>query len=295
MNNIRFETAVCALLPDWYKDVADYQQICSVESAMMETAELLTKRVYGNFYFSTMDAGALSEWESILGIIASPTESIEFRRDRVANRVSMKPPFSIRFLEKKLDELLGAGQYQVYIDAANYTLYIEAAASNQDHAVEVAYTVNRLKPAHIVYISKPYVPYTLLAGEEILKSDLIYNYKLGAWGLGLLPFTTQTPEEVIKMANVPSITDDYLSDIAASALAKISSVLVNGTLSITDIEKTQTDNVINVEFTLSQYNVPTVTSIQLLDSNGTVLTDNTVYIPITQTTIIDHRITVKEG
>ena len=295
MNNIRFDSQVCAYLPDWYKDVADYQQICSVETALMETAEALTKRVYGNFYFATMDANALSEWESILGIIASSTETLEFRRARVANRVSMKPPYTITFLKKKLDELLGAGQYEVYVDAANYTLIVESVATNQDRAAEVGYTISRLKPAHIVFINKPYLPYTVLVGETVSTSDLVYNYKLGSWGLGLLPFSTQTAEEVIKVATTPSITAEYLASIAESALSEVSSVLINGTLSVTDLTKTRDGNVLNVEFTLTSSDVQTVTSIQLLDADENVLTDNTVYIPISQTTIIDHRITVKEG
>ena len=111
-------------------------------------------------------------WEQIFDIVPNlDTESLGFRRVRVLNRVSTRPPFTLGFLYQKLDELIGAGAWTVRVDYPNYTIYIESSAENQQYAAEVAYTINRTKPAHIVYVNTPYVRTGLLLSETIALSQ----------------------------------------------------------------------------------------------------------------------------
>lgn len=295
MNNIRFDTRVCQYLPDWYKGIAEYQQFCKVETAQMESAEAITKRVYGNFYFSTMDAAGLSEWESIFGIIASPTETLEFRRARLINRLSLKPPFTIRFLRKQLDALIGEGNYNLIVDAGNYTLYVESSASSQAFAIEAAYTINHIKPAHIVYINTPLITEALKINETVEKGNTVYNYRLGAWGLGLLPFASASAMEVIKMASTKSLSNDYLNAFATFGSDDIASVRINGTISITSLTKTVTANQYVVEYTVAPAQTSEIDLIELLDSTGNVLSNATVYIPVPNETRLKHTFIIEEG
>ena len=94
------------------------------------------------------------------------------------------------FLIKK-DELIGPGLWEVHVDYPNYTLYIESSAQNQNYATEVAFTINRIKPAHIVYVNTPFIRSGLLLSEQIERLIRTYNYKLGSWALGALPFATE--------------------------------------------------------------------------------------------------------
>lgn len=295
MNNIRFESQVCKYLPTWYQDILDYKEICKAESAQMAIAEALTKRVYGNFYFSTMDATALADWEDLFGIIVDPSETLAFRRDRILNRLSMKPPYTIKFLQAQLDKLIGAGNYNLIVDAQNFTIYVESAAESQAYAVEVNYTVNNIKPAHIVYINVPFIEASILAGESIGKSEKVYNYRLGAWGLGLQAFASNTPSEVIKVATTPSIQDAYLEDIATFSLSDIVSARVNGSVVITDLTKTQDGSTITVEYTVTPSDTSEISSLELLNADSEVLTRSTVYVPIVNTTILKHTIIIAEG
>lgn len=295
MNNLRFENSICKYLPTWYKDIGDYKEICKIESAQFAIAETLTKRVYGNFYFATMDESAAKEWESLFGIIADPSESLAFRQDRIMNRLSMKPPYSIKFLRAQLDKLIGSGNYNLIVDAANYTIYVESAAESQAYAVEVNYTLNNIKPAHIVYINVPYIETGVLAGESIGKTEKVYHYSLGSWGLGLHPFSSITDPEVIKVMATPSVQSAFLYDIASFSLSDIVSARVNGTVVITDLTKVRTGNVITVEYTVVPADTSQVNTLELLNSNGDVLTRSTVYIPIVQTTMLKHTIKIAEG
>lgn len=157
MNRVILDTDMLSLLPPWYREILDYQQICQTEEAQFTALANEINGVADNFFFQTMDISAVSQWERIFGITPNlDTDTLEFRRARVLNRISTRPPFTLGFLYQKLDELIGPGEWTVTVDYPNYTLYIESSAENQLYATEVAYTINRIKPAHIVYVNTPY-------------------------------------------------------------------------------------------------------------------------------------------
>lgn len=187
-----------SLLPPWYREILDYQQICQTEKEQMQTLAQEIGAVADNFFFQTMDAGSVAQWEQIFKIVPNTsTETLAFRQARLLNRISTRPPFTIWFLYQKLDELIGPGQWTVNVDYPNYTLYIESSAEKQQYATEVAYTVNAIKPAHIVFVNTPYVKTGLLLSESIELSQLVYNYRLGAWGLGVSPFASEQSKDLL--------------------------------------------------------------------------------------------------
>ena len=168
MTTLSTNTNLLNLLPPWYAEVADYQAICNAEQPVFEQIQADMMQVLSNFFPQTMDVGAVSQWEQVLGILANPsTESLEFRRYRIINRISTKPPFTLQFLYNKLDELIGPGAWSVDVDYPNYTLYIESNAQTQVYSQEVEFTVNRIKPAHIVWVNSPFVRTGLLLSETI--------------------------------------------------------------------------------------------------------------------------------
>ena len=296
MNNVRVDTNIENYLPDWYKPIEDFQQIIAAEKGQLITMLSDMTAVKGNFFFATMDEGAVSEWENILGIVPDlSTETLEFRRLRLINRLSTKPPFSIRFLRQKLDELIGAGNYVLTVDGSAYTIYIEASASNQGYAIEVARTINAIKPAHIVYVLTPFLQDSILMNEAVYGSAVIYNYRLGSWGLGLSPFTSQGEEREYKMAATPSVQEDLLNETAEGIIANIAKARINGSSIISGLTKLRSGSVVTVSYPVTTAVTSLVTKIEFLDADDNVLTLSNVYVPIAQTTTMKHLISVQEG
>ena len=94
-----FDTELLKLLPPWYREVAEYQQICNAEAQQLQTAALMTQGIAGNFYFQTMNLAGVQMWEQIFNITPNPaTETLAFRRARVLNRISMRPPYTLGVL-----------------------------------------------------------------------------------------------------------------------------------------------------------------------------------------------------
>lgn len=298
-----FDTGLLKLLPPWYREVAEYQQICNAEAQQLQTAALATQSIADNFYFQTMNLAGVQMWEQIFNITPNPaTETLAFRRARVLNRISMRPPYTLGFLYQKLDELVGPGLWSVEVDYANYALTIEAGAEDQSYWQELAYTVNHIKPAHITYISRPLIRTGILMSEEVRSAHFEWNYYLGSWALGAEPFADETDVEVVKTANINSIQPAMLNGVANFASGDVAYVQINGGIDIGTINKAVTPaQYVGGAATLTvSYNVTTtmtdaVTSVALMDADGNALTSMSVYVPVTETVNLQHTILIQEG
>ncbi len=280
-------------LPTWFRNIMDYQALCTTESQQMETLAQAIQTVADNFYFQTMNENAVQMWEQIFSIVPNPqTETLAFRQQRLINRIQMQPPFTLQFLYNKLDQLIGPGKYEINIDYPNYTLYILSSAENQAYATEVSYTIGRIKPAHIVYINKPYTADSVNLMESVSLSELVWNYKLGTWGLGLSSFTSTQEKEVIVVPSVYSIQNELLNDTATAVSENVASAKINGTISISAIDKSTSGNVAQITYTVKPDQTTLITQVALLDSSGNVLTTSPVYVPVSGDTILTHKITV---
>lgn len=293
---LELDTNVCEYLPDWFKQIVDYQALCQTESAQFELLADAMDKIADNFYFQTMGADAIVMWEKIFSIVPNPsTESLEFRRQRLLNRISTRPPFTLGFLYQKLDQIIGKGKWMAYVDYPNYTLYIESSSTDQQWAIELSYTLDKIKPAHIVYINRPLTVDRLVINESVELSSLIWNYNLGSWGLGLNPFATTETKEVVVVPAADSIHDALLNDIAAFVSSGVASARVNGSIAITNLAKSSDDNVAIITYTVTAAHTALVTQIELLNSSGEVLTTSPVYVPITDDTLFTHKLPIKEA
>lgn len=293
MNSV--ETNLIEYLPDWFRDVLEFQALCETETEQFEALAGAMGAVADNFFFQTMDAGAVSQWEQIFRIAASPSEDLSFRRARLLNRISTRPPFTLAFLYERLDALIGPGQYTVEVDYPNYTLYVASAAENQDYAAEIAVTINTVKPCHIVYVSRPLLAAGLVLSEEISLTNTIYHYTLGSWALGKHPFASGQELGVIKLPGQPSIQPALLNGAAEFTANDVASARLNGSVVISDITRSAAGNQGTVSYTVSEAQAAVVTQVELLDAEGEVLTSSGVYVPVTGSAQFQHTFTVKEG
>jgi len=255
------------------------------------------EQVHKNLFVRTMDEATTAGWEAIFRIVPNPvTETLAFRRDRILNRLSMHPPFTLTFLYQRLDALFGPGNWEVEVDYPNYTLYIEAAVEDQQYFSEMSVTMDIIKPCHIVYISRPRVAASFLVSESITRTIGSYNYILGSWALGRLPFFSGDDEEVVKMAAQPSIQQAFLDQAADFVAGDIKSVRINGAILIAALSKSTVGSVASVGYRVQRTQTQEVNLIELLDGAGTVLTTSAVHVPIEEETVaFRHAFIVKEG
>lgn len=290
------ETQICKYYPPWFRRILDFQALCQTEKAELDAMAEAMDQIHKNLFVQTMDEGTTAQWEAILRILPTPEETLEFRRLRVQNRLSLRPPFTLIFLREKLDLLFGPGNYEVEVDYPNYTLYIEAPAAQQAYFAEVSALLNIVKPCHIVYIPRPRLRAGLLLSEQISRGQMLYNYILGSWRLGEKPFVTYEEQEVLKLETTPSVTQALLNQTAAFVASDVALVRVNGSILITALTRSTAGNVGSVSYPVRREQTEEITLSELLDKDGNVLSSSPVVVPVLEETIVlRHSFIVKEG
>lgn len=297
MNNLELDYLPCEQLPPWYREVLDYQQMCQTIGAQFALLAEEINRVADNFFLQTMDLETVQMWEGIFRIVANPaTESLQFRRDRIINRISMRPPFTLRFLYQKLDELIGPGLWSVTVDYPNYALYIESNVDGQGYSQELIYTINHIKPAHITFINSPVAMSGVVLSERVSEISYTWNYVLnGQWLLGQEPFADEEEVQVIKLPQTPSIQSALLTGIADFVSGDVAAARLNGSIMVESINKSVSGSTLTITYQVTQAMTTEITQVELLAADGTVLTSMSAYVPVTETAVIKHVIPVQEG
>ncbi|MFD2329110.1 putative phage tail protein [Cohnella sp. GCM10020058] len=184
-------------LPSYYQEIKEFIALTSAEDNEVQSAAVAVDRLFDDQFVLTSSEEAIRRRERMLNIAADPsTESISFRRTRIVNRYSTKPPFTKRYLQEKLDFIAGVpGLVVVDVDPIKFILQIAVGVENAAVLGEIEYTVDLLKPANLVYQPKTF------AAERIGVRDLAYAVGLDrrtglgtTWRLGISPLAARRAE-----------------------------------------------------------------------------------------------------
>lgn len=290
-------TSTRELFPSVYNGVLEISALSETDDVLLDRALAKLERAQLNQFILTADEETISVYEKMFSILANPTtETLQFRRERILNRMSLQPPFTMRWLQNKLDEIIGVGKWNAYVDYANRTLYIESFVVNQQWFNELRITINRIKPCNLVFVNKPLIMADVVANETIVSATQHYNYILGQWQLGQEPFATTDSEEVIKLPIVKSINPNLLADIASFSATDVVAVRLNGSVKLSNFTtKAGQGTTTIVEYEVKPAQASEITQIELLGTGDRVLTASAVYIPVTEAVICKHSINFKEG
>lgn len=290
-------TSTQELFPSVYDKVLEISVLSETDDVLLDQALAKLERAQLNQFILTADEETISVYEKMFSILANPTtETLQFRRERILNRMSLQPPFTMRWLQNKLDEIIGVGKWNAYVDYANRTLYIESFVVNQQWFNELRITINRIKPCNLVFVNKPLIMADVVANETIVSAAQHYNYILGQWQLGQEPFATTDSEEVIKLPSVNSINPNLLADVASFSATDVVAVRLNGSVKLSNFTtKAGQGTTTIVEYEVKPAQASEITQIELLGTGDRVLTASAVYIPVTEAVICKHAINFKEG
>ena len=290
-------TSTQELFPSVYNGVLEISVLSETDDVLLDQALAKLERAQLNQFILTADEETISVYEKMFSILANPTtETLQFRRERILNRMSLQPPFTMRWLQNKLDEIIGVGKWNAYVDYANRTLYIESFVVNQQWFNELRITINRIKPCNLVFVNKPLIMADVVANETIVSATQHYNYILGQWQLGQEPFATTDPEEVIKLPIAKSINPNLLADVASFSATDVVAVRLNGSVKLSNFTtKAGQGATTIVEYEVKPAQASEITQIELLGTGDRVLTASAVYIPVTEAVICKHSINFKEG
>ncbi|MCL2547896.1 MAG: YmfQ family protein [Symbiobacteriaceae bacterium] len=136
-------------LPPFYEGVLEVEIIADAFGYSQEALRYEVRRIHNNQFIMRSDSIGLQEKEELYGIIASPTETLEFRRKRLIDRKSRMPPFTWLWLLERLDIILD-GEYIASRDVGQRTLTIFILLTQAEHHEFIRAYVLDVIPSNMV-------------------------------------------------------------------------------------------------------------------------------------------------
>lgn len=293
-----YRTRIGRYFPRYYEGILETDELIKVENDIWNNLYLLLNKAKNNQFIAYADEDGIYAYEQLFQIVADPeTETLEERRFRLLNRIQTLSYYTMIYLRQKLNSLFGENNYEVEMDYLNYTLYVKSNASNSFIYKESIATINKIKPANIVFINVPFIPTTIEVGEEIYQQKWWWNYILGGkWRVGQKPFISVQDLSKLKSEEVQSLTPLMLNKLKTFTGEEIQAVLINDTYKITNfVQKIITGGYLRIQYNIENWEeIKLITNIKFLDGNDLILSNNSVYIPISSDTMIEHRINIRE-
>lgn len=206
--------------------------LMNAEQPIYDEAETDTKFAFSRQFVVTADEKGVEQYEKILGIMPTATDSLEFRKRRVIIRLSTTPPYTLNYLKQQLTTIFGAGNFNAWVDYGKRELYVDSFINNISLFFELETFIAKVKPANMIYIYRSLVLPKVGVSSRYLAGWGKWNYRLdGTWNLGAKPFATYYLGE-IKMNNQSSITPFTLNYSASKLKEIITKVVINNTITV---------------------------------------------------------------
>lgn len=293
-----YRTRIGRYFPRYYEGILETDELIKVENDIWNNLYLLLNKAKNNQFIAYADEDGIYAYEQLFQIVADPeTETLEERRFRLLNRIQTLSYYTMIYLRQKLNSLFGENNYEVEMDYLNYTLYVKSNVSNSFIYKESIATINKIKPANIVFINVPFIPTTIEVGEEIYQQKWWWNYILGGkWRVGQKPFISVQDLSKLKSEEVQSLTPLMLNKLKTFTGEEIKAVLINDTYKITTfVQKIITGGYLRIQYNTENWEqIQLITNIKFLDEDDLILSNDPVYIPISSDTMIEHRINIRE-
>lgn len=145
-------------MPDLYKKNLEMNNIIdSEEIEFEENLKLNIENEFNDTFPIKATEKGIQKYEKILNIVSNTNdESLEFRRQRVINRLVSSIPFTEKYLINYLDNMLGEGNWTYTIDYNDYTLLIQSLIPGKLWYNELILFLQRILPVNIEWTVQLY-------------------------------------------------------------------------------------------------------------------------------------------
>lgn len=307
-------------VPPIYDNVKEYNELLRVQQNLLNPIQEEYKKGIDRQFVDTTDEVGLRIHEKIFDLKPTDTQDLNFRRQVVKLKYSENVPFTLPYLNGQLKKILGEGNFKTWCDYKKFELYIQAKVSSIDWFNQLDILVNYVKPANLLFIYQAYIPNKILLNETLRVAYGKYNYELGKWQLGKLPFFIDNTKgeynyalgnwklgekpfrnikmEVFKLASQSSVKEKFLNLSAEYAKSIISKIVLNDNIEIlrADFDIVEVSKgVLVIEVVVPPTNLKTITNLKTFINTGEIITESNFILPVYTNVRIRQELVFEEG
>lgn len=292
-----YRTRIGRYYPRYYEGILETDELIKTENDTFNWLFTIIESAKRNQFIAYADEVGIFAYEQLFQIASNPQEeTLEERRFRLLNRIQTLSYYTMNFLRDRMDAILGVNNYEIQMDYENYTLYIRSSSKNNFLYTEVANTINKIKPANIVFINIPLLSHTIAVNNEVYSQKWWWNYIPSKWHVGEKPIMGIQTLQKIKGKGVSSLTDTLMNHLKEHIGNLSVKVLLNNKVEVTSfVQKLVIGGYLRMSFKVPNYEtIGTITNMKVVDKDGMILSNDNVYLPIESDSMIEYRFNVKE-
>lgn len=148
LTKVQAHELLMSKLPGWFKPVLEYIAIEEAHAVSISQFSEAADTIQHNFFIQTADEETIKRIERILGISAQPSDTLEYRRQRILTATQQTSPFTEWHLRDRLTELFG-DEYTLMIDPENCTISIYTSSARYGAVELLDELIAAVVPAHL--------------------------------------------------------------------------------------------------------------------------------------------------
>lgn len=139
-------------LPEYLRE---YKEERAIQEALQpevgQIRELSGEMLQEAFILTEGSCGA-GRWEKILKIHPKDTDSLQTRNLRILARINEVLPYTMTTLRRFLDSVLGAGMYDIHLEAEKYLLDIQIFLEHLGKVKEIRDYIEQITPVNLILL-----------------------------------------------------------------------------------------------------------------------------------------------
>lgn len=137
-------------LPKSLQEIKEFQIINEDLDIELDNIDTLVKKVQTETIVQTATEYGIKRWENALGIKPTDNESLEVRRFRINTILGSKLPYTLRWLQNKLTQIVGSESgWTLNISYADYTITVILSGLDTELMLEVEKQLRNAIPANM--------------------------------------------------------------------------------------------------------------------------------------------------
>lgn len=197
-------------LPLFIQEYREIRTIMNAENPEFQMAEDETEIIFNNQFIQSCNLKGIAKFESLMGIVPEPDDTLASRISRVLTRWNDTVPYTFIVLCQRLDTLCGEGNYEIERDINNYTMDITTHLELVGQTDELEYMLGYMIPANIAMTVNNKIYLNMTDGTAKLASGITF-------------------------CNIIEITDSFQENMGIESDSNIAGAVVNtASIEITD-------------------------------------------------------------
>jgi hypothetical protein len=147
------ENRTVAIENYWAKvvgDMLEFKELAKAKNPEFNRALQNILKFLDDCFVQTCTVQGIERWEKIYGVTSYPADTLEQRRARVLAVITRNLPYTMRALNRMLEQLLGAGNYKATINHVTSTLTVLVNVKVAHQMDDVRHLLDSVVPANIL-------------------------------------------------------------------------------------------------------------------------------------------------